>query len=395
MVRLRGKPCFPGVAMGSASIMRAPNGIPLLPNRLISLLAKTQPGMPVEQVDIIVVSKDYETAASLSLPWAHVVGIVAERSSTDIPLSHVPTVIGIPDIFSSVEDDNILLVDGDHGVVLVEPDASAIAAYQAERENIRPKRRFYLDYADQNALTLDGKLIHVIASIFHIGDQETGQKNGADAFLFTSGTPLLPADAADEDQCSLFKSIAELADGKPITVIGDVDRLAIHELMRMAAMVETSIGYPIESGLKGFANLKEHIQVCAEMLLMNNLDFSDIRIVGSIMFESILPKEFDNLPISRLIINACQRKVPFTQKQIQWLNALILKTTPMMIPVEIVLGDSDLNIYKQCLGLGISGFIVPPEMVQNVKSIVRELDASICRSELYDKSQDISHDAKE
>jgi hypothetical protein len=381
--------------MGSASIMRAPNGIPLLPNRLISLLAKTQQGMPVEPVDIIVISKDYETAVSLTLPWAHVVGIVAERSSTDIPLSRVPTVIGIPDIFTLIEDDDLLLVDGDHGIVLVEPDAAAIAAYQAERDNIRPKRRFYLDYVDQNALTLDGKLIHVIASILRSGEQEEGQKNGADAFLFSSGTPLLPADASDDDQHHLFRNIAELADGKPVTVVGDVDALAIHELMRIAAMVETSIGYPIESGMKGFANLAKHIQACADMLLMDDIEFSDIRVAGYIKIESILPEEFDKIPIGRLLIDAARCKEPFTQHQLRWLNALIFKTAPMMIPAEIVLGDAHPQIYEQCLGLGISGFIVPPDMVQKVKSIVRELDASICRSELYGKLKDRSPDAQE
>src|SRR5207302_1422970 len=83
MIRLRGKPLGGGVALGTATVLRAPNGIPLLPARMVAQMAKAARDAPIEPMEVVMVAREYEEAASMALPWAHVVGILAEHGESE------------------------------------------------------------------------------------------------------------------------------------------------------------------------------------------------------------------------------------------------------------------------------------------------------------------------
>src|SRR5687768_14983430 len=129
MQRLRGKGGGGGAALGTSTVLRPPVGIPMLPARLVMDMQRRSRDSAFEPVDIVLVAERYSQAVGVSVPWGHVVAIACEQEER-IEAGLIPTVTGVPNLMNAVPDDIVLLVDGDRGTVLVEPDSVSIATFQ-------------------------------------------------------------------------------------------------------------------------------------------------------------------------------------------------------------------------------------------------------------------------
>jgi hypothetical protein len=382
MLRLRGKPFGAGVALGTAGVMRAPFGIPVLPARLAAQMARTRRDEPVEPVEVILVAEDYDAAAGLTLPWARVVGIAAQRAGGGAERPGVPAVIGVERLLDSVGDDALLLIDGDRGIVLVEPEGTVLAAYQAERERIAPRRRLHLDYAHQPARTLDGRVARVIACVKTPEEAQAAVQNGADALHVPEDTVLLPAEASDEEQLEALRRLGEAAEGLPITLAGNAETVSIAALLRAAARAEFTLAVPLSRGTSGFAELREYIEETRGALLAEDLDFADFRLAGAVLLEGTIPDDLAGCMVERVVLEPVGREILKPGQARARLDDLMVETSRLLIPVEVLLPPSDDTALETALGLGAAGFIVAPDAVQAVKERLREMDAAVCRAAL-------------
>lgn len=383
MIRLRGKPFGPGFALGSASILRAADGIPMLPAGLVSKLARFPRNMPIEPMEVILVAEDYAAAASLSLPWAKVVGIAAAHVDPEVQPTGITAVVGIENLMESVPDGALLLIDGDRGVVLVDPDGTALAAYQAERERIAPRRRIYLDYAHQPARTWDGREIHVLAQVRTLEEVETAVGNGADSLYVPANTPLLPAAATDEEQYEYLQQLAEASAGKPVSFCGDTQTFSTSALLRVANRMDLTLVAPLEYGIAGFANMRNAIQETRIALLEEVIGFADIRIAGTTTLGRDIPDGLAQYAIERVVVESSEPGALAHSDTQNWLDGITSEAAGMLLPVEMVLPDAAGPDLETALGLGVVGLIVHPQEVQAIKERVRTLDVSACRETLY------------
>lgn len=381
MLRLRGQRLESGVAFGSACVLRAPNGIPLLPASLITQMARAKPGVPLDPMDVILVAPDYESAASLALPWATVIGIVAERAADDIRTNGrtrgVPALIGIPDVVAAVADDALLLLDADRGLLLVDPDPEIVAGYQAEHDRIAPRRRVYLDYAHQPAQTLDGREIHVLARTETWEQVRQGVEAGADA-LYVPADTLIPADTVDEEQLDLLLRLVTEAGSKPVTLVGSVEDLALSALLQAAVRGEFTLALPLHEGMEAYHAFLEYLRETQETLMEQQTAQADIHFAGWFPANAPPTDDLALFRIGRLIVEA-DTEIDTPENQEAW-GHLTQQATELLLPVERVLPEATTEAVENAVRVGAAGLIVTPDAVQRVKACLREMDVSEVRA---------------
>jgi hypothetical protein len=377
MLRLRGKPLggAGAIAFGSATVLRAPNDIPMLPARLVAQMARTRRDEPIEPVEIVVVARDYDAASSLALPWARVVGIVVEYAREDADRPAVPAVSGIESVLEKIDDDALLLIDGERGIVLVDPDGTALAAYQAERERIAPRRRIFLDYSHQPAVSLDGREVRVLARVTSLEEVREALDNGADTLYVDSGPPLLGPDDDDSAHLETLLNLAEAAGGKPLTIAWDVQTVTAANILQAARRAEVTVAVPLSGGTEGLSEVQHYLQDTREELLEEDIDFADVRIAGAVEPGEVAPDELADLFVSRIIVAGRLGDTPGDE----WLENLTRRATMLLLPVEVDARTASPDATLRMLALGAAGVIVAPADVSAVKERIRETNLTRLR----------------
>jgi len=134
---------------------------------------------------------------------------------------NIPCVVGLHHSRELVKDNDILIVDGEQGVVLVNPDKQLLAEYKLRQSQLDLERqklkRLKTTYAD----TLDGTHIELHANIEMPQDLGDVKENGATGiglfrseFLFLNRTEL----PGEEEQFVAYRTVVEGMEGLPVTI---------------------------------------------------------------------------------------------------------------------------------------------------------------------------------
>jgi hypothetical protein len=355
-------------------------GIPMLPARLVEQMRRMERDSMPAPLDVVVIAPDYDSAASLRLPWANVVAIVAESSHYSLSERGVPTVLGVHGLLTSVEDDQLVLVDADRGLVLTDPDGTTVALYQAEKEKIAPRRRVFLDYEHQYARSLDGREIRVHALVATVDEIGSAVMNGADSVAVQLHDRLMPNGMHEEDQHTLLCSLAEAASGKPITLLADPSLLSCHALLKACLRAEFTLGISLGTSGEGLEPVYSRLHQVREELISAEEDFGDVRIAACFAPGSPLPDELADLGISRvMVLNTDETSFAETYER-EWLESLGLAAAGLLLPLEVAVSEIRPERIEQILGLGASGLLTSPSEIQSVKNSVRCLNVSAYRS---------------
>jgi phosphoenolpyruvate-protein kinase (PTS system EI component) len=349
---------------------------------MIAQMARTPRDVPVEPMEVVLIAQDYEAAASLAVPWARTVGIIAERALPDAVRLGVPSVIGVEGVLDKITDETLVLIDGDRGVVLVDPDPTAVATYQAERERISPRRRLYLDYEHQPARTLDGREVRVTACVGSLEEAREAVEGGADALLVPPGTLLLDLDATDEEQLESLLALADAAGGKPITIVGDAQAISMPSLLRAALRAEFTLALPFSVGAEGYEELQAYLDQVREELLAEETDFGDFHIACAVSLLEPLTGGLADFMTGRVVVLADQVAEAGRAEVLAWLDNLIVAANCLLLPVDVEISGADADLLPAALGLGAAGFLVPSAQAQAVKQAIRTLDVNECRAEV-------------
>jgi multiphosphoryl transfer protein len=173
----------------------------------------------------IVVATDLTPAdtAALDRELAH--GIATAAGS---PTSHsailarslgIPAAVGLGESLLKVPEDTVLLLDGDAGVVYVEPAAELLAEYEqlnAARDEAAREARVR---TGEPALTRDGHRVDVAANIGSPDDVPAALGNGADGVgLLRTEFLFLERDSmpSEDEQYEMYTRIAEALEGRPL-----------------------------------------------------------------------------------------------------------------------------------------------------------------------------------
>jgi len=134
---------------------------------------------------------------------------------------NIPSVVALHHAWPLIRENEILIVDGTQGVVLVNPDRQILTEYRLRQEQYDLERQKLKRLRSTKAITLDSLDIELHANIEFPADVDQVKKNGATGiglfrseFLFMN-RPDLPD---EEEQFIAYKTVAEAMKGAPVTI---------------------------------------------------------------------------------------------------------------------------------------------------------------------------------
>jgi phosphoenolpyruvate-protein phosphotransferase (PTS system enzyme I) len=153
----------------------------------------------------------------------------------------IPAVVGAREASRIVRQDDWLIIDGDLGVVIVNPSAIILEEYRFRQRQSELERARLARLRFTPAVTLDGERVELLANIELPGDASAALEAGAvgvglfrSEFLFMNRDGELPT---EDEQFEAYRSVVEAMQGLPVTIrtvdIGadkPLDRMTVNEL---------------------------------------------------------------------------------------------------------------------------------------------------------------------
>ena len=133
----------------------------------------------------------------------------------------LPAVVGAGTDILALPDSAPLILDGEAGWLVVEPDAATTAAYQAKQAGADAAEAVARASAHEPAITRDGRRVEVVANIGNVAGAHAALAAGAEGvgllrteFLFLERTSL----PSEEEQYRAYKAIGDAFGGLPVVL---------------------------------------------------------------------------------------------------------------------------------------------------------------------------------
>jgi len=181
-----------------------------------------------EDVPLVLVAHDLSPADMLQFKQSVFAGFVTDvggkTSHTAIVARSmdIPAVVGARSASQLVRQDDWVIIDGDAGVMIVDPSAIILAEYGFKQRRGDLERERLARLRHTPAITLDGERVELLANIEMPEDAESAVKAGAagvglfrSEFLFMGRQGHLPD---EEEQYHAYRRAVEGMQGLPVTI---------------------------------------------------------------------------------------------------------------------------------------------------------------------------------
>lgn len=175
----------------------------------------------------VVVAREITPSDISQLDRDNTLGIISEtggKSSHSAILARtleIPAVMGVRDILDYVENGDLIIVDGETGLVFINPDEETVARYEDLLAKYECFKKSLSDIRGMSTVTLDGVEIELAANVASPKDLDDVFKNDGEAiglyrteFLYLDSSLLPPEDLQFED----YKNVVEAMEGRPVII---------------------------------------------------------------------------------------------------------------------------------------------------------------------------------
>jgi phosphotransferase system enzyme I (PtsI) len=134
---------------------------------------------------------------------------------------NTPCVVGLHNARELVREDDLLILDGEQGVLIISPDKSILAEYKLRQNEWELERKKLKRLRTAPANTLDGSAIELHANIEKPEDIFEAKENGATGIgLFRSEFLFLNRDNLpdEEEQFEAYRAAATGMEGQPVVI---------------------------------------------------------------------------------------------------------------------------------------------------------------------------------
>jgi phosphotransferase system enzyme I (PtsI) len=349
----------------------------------------------------------------------------------------VPAVVGLEDLFGSVETGDEIIVDGNTGSVIVNPTDRTIADYQAEIKRFKELEDQLLTLTHYPAVTLDDKefalcanldLPEEVESVLEYGGQGVGLFRTEYFFISQDYLP------SENDQYKMYRSVTEQLGDRPVTfrtidiggdkIVGylnnsaelnpfmgwrgirfcltrkDIFKAQLRAIYRASAHGKVRIMFPMIAQIEEVLQAKEICQEVQDELKRGKYQFDPdlelgimIETPSAVAMADALAKEVSFFSIGTndliqytLAVDRGNAKIshlyqPLHPSIIRFLKSTVEAGHKRKIHVGVC-GEmcSDPLSVLVLIGLAIDEFSVASNMIPEVKRIIRSVTFDECKS---------------
>jgi phosphotransferase system enzyme I (PtsI) len=180
-----------------------------------------------EEEKLIVVAHDLSPADMILFKRHHFGGFVTDlggvTSHTAIVARSlgIPAIVGLHHAYQTISEGELLIVDGQHGVLIVNPDPVVLGEYRARQSQLGAERQRLKQLKSTPATTLDGTPVELFANIELPDDMPDVLEAGAQGvglfrteFLFLNRNDL----PGEDEQFEAYRRVAQAMEGRPVVL---------------------------------------------------------------------------------------------------------------------------------------------------------------------------------
>ncbi len=388
---------------------------------------------------VILISHDLSPSDTASLDRSKVLAFVTESGG---PTSHtailgrsleIPAIVGAAGLLHQVNNGDLVIVDGSHGLVIIAPDEKTVENMTRQQERFVKFRTELDKLRDLPAETLDGRKIALAANIEFHYEMDSVISHGAEGIglyrteYFYMNRSDLPG---EEEQFQAYKQVAEtmrphgvvirtldLGGDKFVSSLDvahemnpylgwrairfclartDIFKTQLRAILRASAHGNLLVMYPLISTVSELKKANELLEEARQELRKEKIPFSDklqvgamIEIPSAALTSDVLAKEVDFFSIGTNDLIQYSLAVDRVNEKIAYLyqptHPAILKLIHMVIENAHAqkkwvgsCGEmaSDPAIALLMVGLGIDELSASPVSLPKIKKAIRSVKFS-------------------
>ncbi len=349
---------------------------------------------------------------------------------------HIPAVVATGPFLTDVSGGDLIIIDGNHGRVILQPDEETIARYRHEVEEHRTLAARLLPLAGKPAITEDGTTIHLYGNIEFPYEVKECNASGADGIgLYRTEFLYLNAktEPTEETHFEAYKKVLLAMAGKPVCirtldlgaekllevpspedernpVLGlrsirltlrnvPLFRTQLRAILRASALGKMRVMFPLITTLKELRQAKMLLSDVMEDLEEQNIDFDrniEVGMMAEVPAAVILLDRFvdevDFISIGTndliqyvLAVDRSNKDVAhmYTASEpsvLRLLRSSIQTAIKSNTPVNICGQMSGNTLYTMLLlGFGLQQFSVPPASLLEIKKVICSVSIKQCQ----------------
>jgi phosphotransferase system enzyme I (PtsI) len=395
-------------------------------------------GVDIGKIDkrVILVAPDLSPAETSQIQLERIKGFVTDKggkaSHTGILARslEIPAVLGLTKATAAIKNEDLMIVDGSSGIVIINPDEQTLLEYEERRGQYEERKAAFSSRSQAPAETLDKQRIAVlgnierseqVASVLSYGGEGIGLYRTEFQYMGRVDFP------TEEELYEKYLEVVEVAAPRPVTIrtldingdkyiaaqtgheeqnpaLGlrgiryclhrpEVFRTQLRAILRAAAHGNVSVMFPMVATLDEVLAAKESVQEAAASLVQEDIAHSDrirvgvlVEVPSAVVMADVLADEVDFFSVGTndliqysLAIDRGNEKVahlfrPLDPAILRMLKRITDVAREKGVEVLICGEMAGYPIHIPILmGMGMDGLSINPLSIPPVKHMIRSI----------------------